>query len=57
MENTRKQIIINPAIMRAAKALYKGGAYAYASDSAFIRAVFEDISNTVMKKVKKGVTK
>lgn len=51
--NTRKQIIINPVVMRAAKAIYKGGIYQNASDSAFLRAVLEDVAN----KVKKAVTK
>ena len=52
-ENTRKQIIINPVIMKAAKAIYKGGQYMFASDSTFVRAVMADIANNIKKAVKK----
>ena len=51
--NTRKQLIINPAIMAAAKAIYKHGTFTKASDSAFLRDVLEEIA----KKVKKAVAK
>lgn len=51
--NTRKQIIINPVVMRAAKAIYKGGIYQNASDSAFLRAVLEDAATKVKKAVKR----
>lgn len=52
-ENTRKQIIINPTIMKAAKAIYKGGKYTFSTDSAFIRAVMVDLVNGIKKAVKK----
>lgn len=51
--NTRKQIIINPVVMRAAKAIYKGGIYQKASDSAFIRAILEEVAEKVKKAVKR----
>ena len=51
--NQRKQIIINPVIMRAAKSIYKGGIYQNASDSAFLRAVLEDAATKVKKAVKR----
>ena len=51
--NTRKQIIINSVVMRAAKAIYKGGIYQNASDSAFLRAVLEDAATKVKKAVSK----
>lgn len=52
-ENTRKQIIINPRIMAAAKVIYKGGAFINSSDSRFLRDVLETISNKVKKAAKK----
>lgn len=52
-ENTRKQIIINPRIMAAAKVIYKGGAFINASDSRFLRDVLETIANKVKKAARK----
>ena len=52
-ENQRKQIIINPRIMAAAKVIYKGGAFMNASDSRFLRDVLETIANKVKKAVRK----
>ena len=42
--------VINPEIMRLAKATYKRGAFYNASNSAFLRDVLETIYN----KVKRG---
>ena len=52
-ENQRKQIIINPRVMAAAKVIYKGGAFINASNSRFLRDVLE----TIEKKKKKAVRK
>ena len=52
-ENTRKQIIINPRVMAAAKVIYKGGAFINSSDSRFLRDVLETIANKLKNGVKK----
>lgn len=52
-ENTRKQIIINPRIMAAAKVIYKEGTFINSSDSRFLRDVLETIANKVKKSVRK----
>ena len=52
-ENQRKQIIINPRVMAAAKVIYKGGAFINSSDSRFLRDVLEEITKRVKKAVKK----
>lgn len=52
-DNVKKLITINPEVMRIAKAIYKGGRYQFASDSAFARDVFSEIASKVKKAVKK----
>lgn len=47
--NVRKLIIINPEILRIAKAIYKGGKFEFSTDSAFARDVFQEIANKVKK--------
>lgn len=47
--NERKNFFIDPAVMAAAKKLYKNGAFMFASDSAFIRDVFNELTNKVKK--------
>lgn len=51
--NEKKLFIINPQILGVAKAIYKGGAYVNASNSAFLRGLLEDVSNGIKKAVKK----
>lgn len=51
--NVKKLITIDPKYLDAAKALYKGGQFKYASDSAFMR----DLLETVATKLKKRLTK
>lgn len=51
--NIKKLITIDPKYLDAAKALYKGGQFKYASDSAFVR----DLLETVATKLKKRLTK
>lgn len=51
--NVRKLIIINPEVLRIAKAIYKGGKFEFSTDSAFARDVFQEIANKVKKAVKK----
>lgn len=52
-ENKKKLITINPVILDAAKALYKGGVFKYSSDSAFLRDVLETMANKLKKRVSK----
>ena len=49
-ENQRKQIIINPRVMAAAKVIYKGGAFINSSDSRFLRDILEEITKLVKNK-------
>ena len=51
--NERKLFIINPQVLGVAKAIYKGGAYVNASNSAFLRGLLEDVTNGIKKAVKK----
>jgi hypothetical protein len=51
--NVRKLIIINPEVLRIAKAIYKGGKFEFSADSAFVRDVFQEIANKVKKSVRK----
>jgi len=51
--NIKKLITIDPKYLDAAKALYKGGQFKYASDSAFVR----DLLETVATKLKKRLAK
>lgn len=47
MQNKKVMFVINPEIMRLAKAAYKRGAFYNASNSAFLRNVLETIYNKV----------
>lgn len=47
--NVRKLMIINPEILRIAKAIYKGGKFEFSTDSAFARDVFQEIANKFKK--------
>lgn len=51
--NVKKLLILNPLILDAAKALYKGGVFKYSSDSAFLRDVLETMVNKLKKRVGK----
>lgn len=51
--NERKLFIIDPRILGVAKSIYKGGAYVNASNSAFLRGLLEDVTNSIKKAVKK----
>lgn len=51
--NEKKLFIINPYYLGIAKAAYKGGRYANANNSVFIRAVIEDVAKLAKKAVKK----
>ena len=42
--NEKKIFIINPYYLGIAKAIYRRGQFAHASNSVFIRAVLEDIA-------------
>ena len=44
-QNKKVMFVINPEIMRLAKAVYKGGKFYAASNSAFMRDVLETIYN------------
>lgn len=44
MDNKKVMFVINPEIMRLAKAVYKRGAFYNASNSAFVRDVLKTIS-------------
>ena len=50
MKNKKIMFVLNPEIMRLAKAAYKGGTFYNASNSAFLRDVLE----TICSKVKGG---
>lgn len=50
--NEKKLFIINPYYLGIAKAIYRRGQFANASNSVFIRAVLEDIAKKL-----KGVSK
>lgn len=52
-KNMKKLIIINPEVLRIAKAVYKGGKFEFSTDSAFARDVFQEIANKLKKAVKK----
>lgn len=45
MQNKKVMFLINPEAVRIAKAIYKRGTFYNASNSAFIRDVFETIIN------------
>lgn len=45
--NKKIMFVMNPEIIRAAKLLYKGGMFANASTSAFMRDVVEEIARKV----------
>ena len=47
MQNKKVMFVINPEIMRIAKAAYKDGKFYAASNSAFLRDVLETIYNKV----------
>ena len=51
--NVKKLMIINPEVLRIAKAIYKGGKFEFSTDSAFARDVFQEIANKVKKSVRK----
>lgn len=51
--NVKKLLTIDPKYLDAAKALYKGGHFMYASDSAFIRDVLETMANKLKKRIVK----
>ena len=51
--NKKKLVTLNPLILDAAKAFYKGGVFKYASDSAFLRDVLETMANKLKKRVGK----
>ena len=51
--NKKKLVTLNPIILDAAKALYKGGAFKYSSNSAFLRDVLETMANKLKKRVGK----
>lgn len=48
--NKKTMFVINPEIMRLAKAAYKRGAFYNSSNSAFLRDVLE----TIVNKMKRG---
>ena len=47
--NTKKLFIIDPNYLDIAKAVYRHGEYKNSSNSAFIRAVLNDISKRVKR--------
>lgn len=49
--NIKKLLTIDPKYLDAAKALYKGGRFMYASDSAFIRDLLETVATKLKKRV------
>ena len=51
--NTKKLFTIDPYYLDIAKAVYRRGEFKNSSNSAFIRAVLEDISKRVLKGGKK----
>lgn len=51
--NKKVMFVINPEIMRLAKAAYKRGAFYNASNSAFLRDVLDTIYNNVKRRVNK----
>lgn len=57
MQNKKVMFVINPEIMRLAKAAYKGGKFYAASNSAFLRAVLEDAATKVKKRKNGGLVK
>lgn len=47
LKNKKIMFVMNPEIIRVAKTLYKGGAFANASNSAFMRDVVQEIARKV----------
>lgn len=47
--NEKKLFIIDPYCLGIAKAVYKGGRYANANNSVFIRALLEDVAKLTIK--------